>query len=213
MDMTQTQQANTPESNESNTASQRPQDPRPAFARATDLAATVLAQVRPHNLRNQSPCDDFDAGGVASHMVGGLIKIEFMARGVDPFTPIPEAEGLEPDGFVGAWETALERQRKTWSDDAILGSMVVLPFGTLPGAVALAIYVSEVLVHTWDLAQALGIEVDWPQDLVAATLATMQFGLPAEPRGGEIPFGPVVELAEDSAPIHKLVAWLGRDPR
>ncbi|GAA1511493.1 hypothetical protein [Nocardioides humi] len=37
--------------------------------------------------------------------------------------------------------------------------------------------------------------------------------MPAEPRGGEIPFGPVVPVADDAPAYDRLVAWTGRDPQ
>jgi hypothetical protein len=36
--------------------------------------------------------------------------------------------------------------------------------------------------------------------------------LPPEPRGGEIPFGPVVEIPADAPPYAQLAAYLGRHP-
>jgi len=37
--------------------------------------------------------------------------------------------------------------------------------------------------------------------------------VPAETRGGPIPFGPVVAVADDAGPYDQLVGWLGRDPK
>jgi hypothetical protein len=36
--------------------------------------------------------------------------------------------------------------------------------------------------------------------------------LPPEPRGGEIPFGPVIAVPPGAAPYVQLAAWLGRQP-
>jgi len=37
--------------------------------------------------------------------------------------------------------------------------------------------------------------------------------LPPEPRGGEIPFGPVVPVPPDAGPYAQLAGWLGPSPR
>lgn len=189
------------------------QDPREAFNQITNFASSVLAELSESALRNPSPCEDYDAGGIAAHLVAVLHRVDAVARGLDPFS-VPQAiPGLEPAGFIEAWDRAVEAQRTTWLDDEVLVTPLVLPFATLPGAIALPLYCAEVLVHTWDLAKAINLDVQWDEGLVAGALQTMQFGLPADPRGGEIPFGPVVEVAEDSALIDRLVAWVGRDPR
>jgi hypothetical protein len=48
--------------------------------------------------------------------------------------------------------------------------------------------------------------------MLAAPLAHMHRAVPAEPRGGQVPFGPVVEVHEDAPDIDKLVGWYGRRP-
>ena len=79
----------------------------------------------------------------------------------------------------------------------------------IPG---LSIYTCELTVHTWDLAKALGVEPQWYEPDVAACVQVMQMGMPSEPRGGDIPFGPVVQVPADAASIDKLVAWVSRQP-
>ncbi len=148
----------------------------------------------------------------AAHLVAIIRRITAVAEGLDPFSVPQEIDGLEPDGFVSAWEHGLEEQRQVWADDSVLKRPLVLPFATLPGSVALAIYISEVLVHTWDLATAIGVDVDWDDELALGALATMRFGLPAESRGDDVPFGPVVDVASTALSIDQLVGWLGRQP-
>lgn len=89
---------------------------------------------------------------------------------------------------------------------------MVVPWATLPGAVVLAIYAAEIQIHSWDLAMALGLRPDWEQDLAEAGLAVVRLGIPAEGRGLEVPFDPVVPTAEDAPAMDRLVAWMGRDP-
>ncbi len=195
-------------------------DPRPAFAlaiaQATPLieAVGVAAESDPASLRKLTPCDQYDVGQLAAHLVAVVQRISAVARGLDPFSVPQEIAGLEPTGFGEAWSEAVARQEEVWSSDAVLAEPLVLPFATLPGAIALAIYVSEIVTHTWDLARGLGLglEVEWDEALSEGALATMQFGLPAEPRGGEIPFAAVVEVAPDAPAVDRLVAWLGRQP-
>ena len=77
-----------------------------------------------------------------------------------------------------------------WSRPGLLERPTRLPFATLPGAAALAIYTAEVTVHTWDLAVATGQRPRWDDTVVAAALAASKRILPAEGCGPEVPFGP-----------------------
>jgi len=105
--------------------------------------------------------------------------------------------------------TAME----SWADGARLGAMIRGPWGTSPGAVAIIIYVSEHLAHGWDLARATGQPSEADPEIATQVLAMMRQNLPAEPRGGPIPFAPVVAPAADAGPTERLANWLGRRSR
>jgi len=88
-----------------------------------------------------------------------------------------------------------------------------VPWGKVPGRIALSGYVQEVLAHGWDLAQATGQETERDPELALWTLAIAKRILPPEIRGTEgVPFGPVVEPPADAGPYTQLAAWLGRQP-
>ncbi|GHH42291.1 hypothetical protein [Streptomyces candidus] len=48
--------------------------------------------------------------------------------------------------------------------------------------------------------------------LAGRTLAAVPHALPAEPRGGPVPFAAVVDVAPKAPDIDRLVAWSGRTP-
>jgi len=68
----------------------------------------------------------------------------------------------------------------------------------------------DVLVHTWDLARAVGADDRLDHDLCARFLAR----LPADPdalvKSGM--FAAPVSMSEDADPQRRLLARLGRDP-
>ncbi len=71
-------------------------------------------------------------------------------------------------------------------------------------------YTADVWMHSWDLAKALGREVDLDQARCAAALAAMQ---PMEQMlrdSGQ--FGPAVPVAHDASAQDRLMAFIGRDP-
>lgn len=88
--------------------------------------------------------------------------------------------------------------------------MVTAPFGTLPGAAALGAYLSEHVAHGWDLAVATGQPSEGDPDLAEIALQAMTAALPAEQRGGQIPFAAPVKPAADTGPTERLANWTGR---
>ena len=190
------------------TSSLAEDDPRGPFARSVAHAGAVLGALSADNAGEQSACPEWNADQVAAHLVAVLDRIEVVGQGGDvnamPILAAGDVGSRQADFF-----NAAERVHAAWSDPAVLGQMVTVPWGQIPGAVAIAVYTAEMMTHTWDLATAIGAEVDWDQDLAGAALATVQFGLPAEGRD-DMPFGAVTPTADDATNITKLAAWSGR---
>ena len=84
-----------------------------------------------------------------------------------------------------------------------------MPFGTVPGAVALHLRLTEVLVHGWDLAQATGQVAAFPQDLAEQELAFTRDALGALPPGRS-PFAPPTPAPDTAPALDRLAACLGR---
>ena len=75
---------------------------------------------------------------------------------------------------------------------------MTVPWGQVPGRAAVWGYLREALVHGWDLAVATGQRPEADPGTAEAVLAQMQRVLPAEPRGGPIPFAAPVSPAAGS---------------
>ena len=111
-----------------------------------------------------------------------------------------------------------------WSDDALLDTTVVLPWATMTGAEMLAMYVSEITTHTWDLANATGQSPKWDDAVCQLSLDTMHRDLPMADRTPmweafkatmpanmqfDAPFANAVAVGTDAPLIDQLVAWTG----
>lgn len=186
-------------------------DPRVPFARSVQTARAVVAEVDPTNADRPTACPDWDAEMMACHLVAILDRVTGAAEGKDLMS-MPLLHDTTVDDLVGSFDAAARRLHDTWSDPRLLDTEMTLPFGVLPGAAVMAVYASEVLTHTWDLAAAIGVEPNWHEGDALMAAAVVREGIPAEPRGAEMPFDPVVAVADDAPAIHHLVAWLGRNP-
>lgn len=188
-------------------------DPRSAYLRATDIVGAVLADVSDDDLRRPTPCQEFDVEALTRHIISVGQRVTAAGQGVDTNTVPLDARGVETGRWADAWATTIEQWGRAWEDDAVLGKDMILPFGVLPGAVTLAAYISELLVHAWDLSAAIGRTTAWDDELAEASLQFTMVGIPAEGRGEEMPFDPVVPTADDAPVMDRLVAWQGRNPQ
>jgi uncharacterized protein (TIGR03086 family) len=182
-------------------------DPRVIFERAVAQTESIIAAVRPEQAGLATPCPEWDVRTLLSHMVGGVTRLALVGEGADALS-LPPFAGTGDD-WAAEYLAAGERAAAAWADDAKLDAVFAVPWGKVPGRVAVAGYVREVLAHGWDLAVATGQETERDQELGAFALELSRRSLPAEGREG-IPFGPVVPAPAGAGAYARLAAWLGR---
>lgn len=186
-------------------------DPRELFRRATSQLATLIGAVTPDQLADPTPCSEYDVRALLDHIVMGQRRIGFVADGSD-FRDMPPTGPVDDGDWPRTYVQACRATERAWADDGRLTAMMTLPFGTLPGAAALAAYVEETATHSWDLAVATGQTDHLDPVLGEAALQIALRAVPAEPRGGPVPFGPVVPVPDDADPYARLAGYLGRTP-
>ena len=71
-------------------------------------------------------------------------------------------------------------------------------------------YTGDILLHSWDLAKALGREPDLDEERCTAALAAMEPMKQMLQDSGQ--FGPAVAVGHDASAQDKLMAFIGRDP-
>lgn len=198
-------------------------DPRPIVERAAATGGAVIAGIRPDQFSAPTPCPEMDVRTMVRHLVGVLDRIAALGNGGDPFAVV-ETDAPD-DAWSEAWTTSTQRMAEAWSDDAVLERPMALPWIQGSGAEVLTSYLSELTVHTWDLATATGQQPEWDDAVVTAALEARPI-LPAENRRAlfeqisaamglpevAMPFAEAVPVAPDASALDRLVAWNGRDP-
>ena len=184
-------------------------DPRPHYRTALAWVGELAARVPAGRLGDPTPCSDWDVRTLLGHLVATVDRARVIGEGGAPFS-VPSIVADVPDG---GWPAALvAAQRRTaavWADDARLDADVTVPWGRVPGRAALLGYVREALVHGWDLAVATGQGPEADPATAAAVLAEVRTALPAEPRGGPIPFAAPVPPRPGAGPTEQLANWCG----
>jgi uncharacterized protein (TIGR03086 family) len=155
---------------------------------------------------NAAPCEGWVARDVVRHLVEWVPGFVQSNAGIE-LTSGPPVD----DDPAGAW-FALDRAIQAVLDDpAVAGRELDTPMGRLTLEEALARFcVPDVLVHTWDLARATGLDERLDQDEVRGMFAGMQSVDEAMRTSGH--FGPRVEVPDDADDQTKLLAFTGRRP-
>ncbi len=203
-------------------------DPRTYFAGAVATARPVIAAVTPDQMAGATPCPDFDVRTMLGHLLVVLDRVALLGEGSDPMTLPTAHTGIGDDAWEAEWLARAHRVQTAWSDPSRLTAMMTLPWVTAPGAALLAMYTSELTVHTWDLATATGQQPAWRDDVVQVALdaalqalapgdreagfEAMRQRLPAQLSANFPPFKNAVEIADDAPLIDRLIAWYGRQP-
>lgn len=145
----------------------------------------------------ETPCDGWCVKDLVEHAVqtqigfaGGLVGAE-----------IPEGAD---------WPAARAAIEACLSDPSCLdGTTEMGPMGTVPKMVPFGIAASDMLVHTWDLARAIGADETLPEAPVAATHAGLQ-RFPEQMMRSEGMFGAAITAAEGADMQTQMLNFAGR---
>jgi uncharacterized protein (TIGR03086 family) len=173
---------------------------------------SIVAAVQPAQLARPTPCAEYHVRALLSHIVGGLNRIAIVGEGGDGLAVPARADGVPDDGWLAAYQAARSRVTAAWADDAKLDAVVEVPWGKVPGRIAVSGYVLEILTHGWGPGPGHRPATELDPELASWVLVVARRILPPEPRGGEVPFGPVIPVPPGAAPYAQLAAWLGRQP-
>lgn len=187
-----------------------PDDPRVLAARGVQLIRAILARVTDDAGADPTPCDEWNVLELSRHAVSVMDRAAAAPSGVD-IMAMPRLADVDVAGLDDAATESARRLHAAWTDDSALELSFSMPWGDMNGAQLLATYANELLVHSWDLATALDLVVDWPERDAELFLRIAHSTVPGEVRGGFVPFGPVVGVHDGAPAIDRLVAWEGRD--
>jgi uncharacterized protein (TIGR03086 family) len=119
-------------------------------------AEPIVAAIGPSQLGLPTPCTEYDVRALLSHIVGGMNRVATAGESGDALAVPARVDGVPDDGWPAAYRAAAGRAQAAWADDAKLDAQVALPWGAMPGRIAVSGYVQELLTHAWDLAKAAG---------------------------------------------------------
>ncbi len=154
-----------------------------------------------------APCDEWVARDVVRHLVDWIPA--FLADAGGPRLPVGPSVDQDP---CGAWTTLNLGIQALLDDPKASAWQINHPWvgrHRLDDAVA-TFFLGDILVHTWDLARAAGLDETLDAEVVHDILVGME---PLDERLRESGhYGPKVEVAADADEQTRLIAFTGRRP-
>jgi uncharacterized protein (TIGR03086 family) len=181
-------------------------------ARALDLFTDRVRAVAPTQWGDPTPCADWTVRDLVNHLT---VEQLWVPRLVTERGTVAEV-GDAYDGDVlgddppAAWERAARGSREAFAAPGALEGTVHLSYGDSPSAAYCDEMTTDLVVHAWDLARAVGAPETLPTELVAGALR--QIAPHADALAGTGYFAaplPVPAHASDQA---RLLCLLGRRP-
>jgi uncharacterized protein (TIGR03086 family) len=173
--------------------------------RAVDAIRPIVAKV--DDLSRPTPCAGWDLRMLLAHMTGQDYGFAAAVLGdvtVEAFTP--------RDGpWEGGARAVVEAFAKADPDRPVL--MPEFNGMRFPLTTVVGFHLVDTLVHGWDVAVSIGVDVSYDDELVAAGLEQAE-----RVPGGAVrtapgsPFAPVLDGADTQTGWARALALLGRDP-
>ena len=159
--------------------------------------------------KRRSPCDAWDARGVLEHVIGFHDVLLLRPLGLKPDRPRDDPR-IRWELTYAALEQAFEPGRRLFERAVDIPELQGNPATRLDARAMMPNLTRDVLVHTWDLARAVGaddrLDPQWCEHFYAAVLGD------ASVLSVSGMFDPPVAVGHQTDLQSKLLARLGRNP-
>jgi TIGR03086 family protein len=183
-------------------------DVRDAYRRALDDFGQKVHLVRPDQWSLPTPCADWDVHTLVNHLVRECLWAPQLLAG-RTVAELGDLDGdLLGDDPVKAFEMAAAGAVLAAYDDGALRRVVHLAFGDVNGEEYLYELFADALIHTWDVAHAIGLPDRLDPELVDACAAWFAEAEESYREAGVI--GDRRPLPPDADPQSRLLAAWGR---
>lgn len=177
---------------------------------ATDQLATLVRAVTDGDLKAPTPCPDYAVADLLDH-INGLSVAFTMAALKTPIDATAAGDSSRlPLDFRDSIPARLAELAKAWRSPDAWEGMTAAGGVDLPGEVAGAVALDEIVLHGWDLAKAIGAPFEVaPEHLEVVHGFVSSIG--PDDRDGSL-FGAAVEVGSDAPLLDRVLGLSGRDP-
>ena len=192
-------------------------EPLNAFLAAQRVFTETVHAIAEDQWHAPTPDREWDVAELLGHLVEEHRYAAPLLHGQDLESARMVVEGsrkLPVDGGVGAnlaeeWDEAAVESSDAFSADGALTRSVALSRGDTPARQYIAEMTFDLVVHGWDLAKAIGHDIEFPPEVVEHVHEQAKsFG----DLSGSGYFDKPVDVPDDAPKLDRLVGLTGRDP-
>ena len=178
---------------------------------AADRLADVVRNVTDGDLKAPTPCPDYTVGDLLDHVNGLAVAFTLAARKT-PLQGTASGDAARlPLDFRESIPRRLGELARAWQVPAAWEGMTAAGGVDLPGEVAAAVALDEVVLHGWDLARATGQPFEVEEGLLEVVHGFVS-SIGPDDRDSSL-FGPAVEVDSNSPLLDRVLGLSGRDPK
>lgn len=178
--------------------------------RAIASTRAVIANIKPDQLDDPTPCQSWTVRDCLEHVLGGQY---YFAESVNT-GKAGELGGtdLARGDLVATFDDGAKAAVAAFASPGAIDKMIELPFGTMPAAAWMGIATTDTFMHGWDLAKATGQSTDLDPEFAAEVLAQSRAFIADAFRGPDTqaPFGAEQQAPAGASNADQLAAFLGR---
>ncbi|HXW43369.1 MAG TPA: TIGR03086 family metal-binding protein [Streptosporangiaceae bacterium] len=174
----------------------------------------LVAQVKPEQWGDPTPCAEWNVRTLVGHLIAG----RYVYRGFLEGVPVAELRAILQrqgeavgDDAAAACERAVRSIGEAFAVPGALERTVHHTVGDMPGSELLVQLVADCVVHTWDLATAIGADPGLDEELIELAC---EFYAPRMQKEAIYAYGwfkpPATPLPEGATPLQRLIHLVGR---
>lgn len=183
--------------------------------RAVEHSVVVVSSITAADLARATPCEGWSLRDLLGHMIVQHNGFAAAADGASsdlaawvaqPVGPEPASEYSDAAARVVGAFGRHDPDRGFWLPE-------IRDAGPFPASMAIGFHLVDYVVHTWDVAVSLGLDVRFDDEVISAALRVAEEvpgGAVREAQGAA--FKPVLPVPPASSAIARLLLVLGRDP-
>ncbi|WP_327243352.1 TIGR03086 family metal-binding protein [Streptomyces sp. NBC_01320] len=179
-------------------------------AEALQLFTDRVHAVRDDQWSAPTPCTEWSVRDLVAHLTSEQLWVPPLVT--EGLTVAEVGDAYDGDVLgddpVAVWDRAAAGAREAFAAPGAFGRTVNLSYGDTAADAYCAQMVSDAVVHSWDLARAIGADEGLPEDLVAFTRREVAPYAKGLSQTGL--FAPAVRTEKDADPQTQLLALLGR---
>lgn len=178
-------------------------NPLVAHQRAQDAFSCVLANIKPCQLDDPTPCNEWAVRDVIEHVIGGNERVPIRGG-------LRSEPAARPSDLIQAHRATAAAAQAVFAAPQGMTAMFELSIGQVPGSQFIRMRTTEAFVHAWDLAKATGQSTDLDPALATRMLAASRQHMTATLRGPAKFFDDPQPCDQGRPPADQLAAFLGR---